>query len=336
METDAETHEPSQTLRVINATVWLVTFAWFAYWEPRAYIIPALGILAFCPWFNKTWWGISIVISLAWMITLSYQTNYLGNYARYYTDGDFYLSVAGIVVAHIMVFAPIFGFTQGKWNAVTMMGGLLVSTVIGFFLILPFLARAREKPVIYLYPESSITINVQLDYDGELTHSYPAYGDDGWTIKADPDGTLRDPETGREHYCLFWEGKDDEAYTLETGTVVAGEDTVSFLEDALSKLGLTDREANEFIIYWQPRLESNRYNLIHFATEEYARRVPMHVTPKPDSVIRIMMVYRPLSEPIDIEAQTFSAPERKGFTVVEWGGTEIPAQGFVERFWPFS
>ncbi len=61
------------------------------------------------------------------------------------------------------------------------------------------------KPVIYLYPEEETTVSVQLDYTGQLTTTYPAYGD-GWTVTAHPDGTLTDPATGRAYYCLFWEG----------------------------------------------------------------------------------------------------------------------------------
>ena len=51
------------------------------------------------------------------------------------------------------------------------------------------------KPVLYLYPEEETTVNVQLDYHGQLTTTYPAYGD-SWTVTAHPDGTLTDPATG--------------------------------------------------------------------------------------------------------------------------------------------
>ena len=63
---------------------------------------------------------------------------------------------------------------------------------------------ANEKPVIYLYPEEEMEVTVKLDFDGTLTSTYPAY-EDGWTVTAQPDGTLTD-ESGREYYCLFWEG----------------------------------------------------------------------------------------------------------------------------------
>lgn len=43
------------------------------------------------------------------------------------------------------------------------------------------------KPVAYLYPQTETEITVQLDYDGELTCTYPAY-EDGWTVSARPTG----------------------------------------------------------------------------------------------------------------------------------------------------
>ena len=51
--------------------------------------------------------------------------------------------------------------------------------------------ESDAKPVVYLQPEAATEVTVRLDYDGELTCTYPAY-DDGWTVLAQPDGTLTD------------------------------------------------------------------------------------------------------------------------------------------------
>ena len=179
-----------------------------------------------------------------------------------------------------------------------------------------------EKPVIYLYPTAQMPISVKLDVDGRLTTTYPAYRD-GWEVIARPDGTLTDPVTGREYYCLYWEGVTDTEYDLSRGFVIPGEDTAAFLEEALAKLGLTEREANEFIIYWLPRMEGNAYNLISFQTEAYTENAKLTVTPTPDSMLRVFMAWKPLETPIEIEPQELPAFERLGFTVVEWGGTEL-------------
>ena len=178
-----------------------------------------------------------------------------------------------------------------------------------------------EKPVVYLYPEEEMEVTVTLDYDGVLTHTYPAYNG-GWTVTAAPDGTLRDAD-GREYYCLFWEGASDTAYDFSRGFCVAGSDTAAFLEDALRQLGLTDKEANEFLIYWLPRMEGNAYNRIAFQTDDYTDSARLHVTPAPDTVLRIFMAWQPLDKAVDIAPQELTAPERTGFTVVEWGGCQV-------------
>lgn len=181
---------------------------------------------------------------------------------------------------------------------------------------------ADEKPVIYLYPTEEMNVNVELDYNGTLTTTYPEYND-GWNVLASPDGTLIDPVTEREYYCLFWEGTSDVEYDFSKGFVVKREDTRAFLEDSLAKLGLTQKEANEFIIYWLPRLEQNEYNLIAFQDEIYKENAELIITPAADTTIRVFMAWKGLEEPIEIEPQVLEAPERVGFVAVEWGGTEI-------------
>ena len=180
----------------------------------------------------------------------------------------------------------------------------------------------EAKPIIYLYPEEETAVTVKLDYDGTLTTTYPNYSD-GWTVTAQPDGTLTDPETGRSYYCLFWEGVSDTEYDFSTGFVVPGEDTEAFLEDALARLGLTERETNEFIIYWLPRMENNPYNLISFQNEAYADHAELDIQPTPDSLLRVFMAWKPLEQPVEIEPQILPAFTREGFTVVEWGGAEV-------------
>ena len=177
------------------------------------------------------------------------------------------------------------------------------------------------KPVICLYPEEETEVTVRLDYDGTLTCTYPAY-EDGWTVTAAPDGTLRD-EAGQTYSYLYWEGVARTEYDFSRGFCVPGADTAAFLEDALSRLGLTRREANEFIVYWLPRMEANPYNLIAFQAEDYTNHARLTVTPEPDSLLRVFMAWKPLEAPADLPAQELPAFKRTGFTVVEWGGAEL-------------
>lgn len=176
------------------------------------------------------------------------------------------------------------------------------------------------KPVIYLYPEEKTKVNVKLDYNGVLTVTYPEYGD-GWNVTAMPDGTLYDND-GNEYSYLFWEGKSNVKYDFSEGFCVKGEDTIEFLRGALSALGLTPREYNEFIVFWLPFMQDNEYNVISFQYDCYTDNAVLSVTPEPDTVLRVFMAFYPSDEYVKIPEQKLKPTERKGFTVVEWGGTK--------------
>jgi hypothetical protein len=180
-----------------------------------------------------------------------------------------------------------------------------------------------KKPAIYLYPLESMAVRVTLKYAGQLTCTYPEYRD-GWQVIAHPDGTLINQADGREYSYLYWEGIAGETYDFSRGFVVRGQDTRQFLQEKLAYLGLTPREYNEFIVYWLPQMQNNPYNLIAFQGEAYTRLAGLEITPAPDSLLRIFMAYRPLQQPISIEDQVLSPGIRKGFTVVEWGGSCVP------------
>ena len=178
------------------------------------------------------------------------------------------------------------------------------------------------KPVIYLYPEAETRVEVKLDLEGRLSCAYPAY-DGGWTVTAAPDGTLTDA-AGQTYSYLYWEGESGGAFDFSRGFCVAGRDTAAFLEEALAELGLNRREANEFIVYWLPLMQDNAWNLISFQGAAYTDRARLEVSPAPDTLIRVFMAWRALEAPVEIEPQELTAPERKGFTVVEWGGGIAP------------
>ncbi len=181
------------------------------------------------------------------------------------------------------------------------------------------------KPIIYLYPEEAIPVKIHLDYPGDLFVTYPEYKD-SWEVIAYPDGKILNKEDGKEYSYLFWEGRDSEAveYDMTTGYIVTGENTAEFLQNKLSEIGLLPKEYNEFIVYWLPQMIENEYNLIHFATKnEYHNRIELNVSPKPDSILRVFVVFKGLNEKIDIKPQVLEPFNREGFTVVEWGGTEL-------------
>ncbi len=181
-----------------------------------------------------------------------------------------------------------------------------------------------RKPVIYLYPQKTTDVKVSLDFDGKLTCTYPDYNG-LWQVTAQPDGTLTD-KLGREYYCLYWEGDSNKSYLPNdnSGFIVRGEDTAEFLREKVLKLGLNQKEANEFIIYWLPLMQNNAYNYVYFSIDEYTDAAKLKVTPAPDSIIRFSMVWKAVDKPYKVAEQILpKTPNRTGFTVVEWGGVQI-------------
>jgi hypothetical protein len=177
------------------------------------------------------------------------------------------------------------------------------------------------KPLIYIYPEKDMDISIKLSNPELLSTTYPKYNN-GWNVRVLKDGTIK--YDGKEFYGLYWEGSGHEVNVTNEGFVVKGEDVVTFLEEKLAILGLNEREANEFIIYWLPKMEHNKYNYIRFETrEEIDSYMKLDITPKPDSVIRVVMDFKALDEKIDVKEQKLETASRTGYTVVEWGGSEI-------------
>jgi len=180
-----------------------------------------------------------------------------------------------------------------------------------------------EKPLIYLYPQEKINVRVEVDVDGGIVHSYPKYKE-AWEVEARPDGTLYDAK-GRSYYGLYWEADIYKDFSITSGNVVAKKELILFLETSLATLGLNEREANEFIMYWLPKLAAKDYALIHFSTEEYAEKFPLKVEPKADQEIRVMMYFKGLDEEIDFVKQELQKVEREknAFVLVEWGGCAL-------------
>lgn len=180
------------------------------------------------------------------------------------------------------------------------------------------------KPIIYLYPEIEKEAVVTLGKSEMLTTSYPKYTN-GWKVLAQPNGDLLDLSTNRKLYALYYENKNSVDFKIQKdGFIVKGENVAEFLEEKLAILGLTERETEEFIVYWLPKMEENSYNYVRFASaEEIDENMPLKIEPNPDTIIRILMTFKGLKKPIEVAEQKLVTPERNGFVAVEWGGTQI-------------
>lgn len=189
----------------------------------------------------------------------------------------------------------------------------------------PNLNQGVDEPVINLYPAKTEQVNVQVVYPAGFTYTYPTYNPaSGWNVVATPSGSLTNLADNKQYPYLVWEGNPlPVKIRMNSGFVVPGDQTSSFLHAELPVIGLSPSETNAFIAYWLPKMNSDTYNLIHFAGSEYTNYAKLIISPKPDSELRVMMAFQPLARPISIKPQVFPVFHRSGFTVVEWGGTKL-------------
>ncbi|MBN1523107.1 MAG: hypothetical protein JW904_01385 [Spirochaetales bacterium] len=178
----------------------------------------------------------------------------------------------------------------------------------------------KAKPVIYLYPEKKMKVDVTVAPKQGISVSDPAYNN-GWSVIANPDGMLTNIADSRVYPYLFWESPEDDPSHPDTGFVVKTSDLAGFFTEKLSYMGLNKQEIKDFNDFWLPILNKGNYYYIHFySAQAIDEAAPLTVTPKPDSVIRVYFDSTPLDAPIKIPAQTLEKGVRKGFTVIEWGG----------------
>ena len=105
--------------------------------------------------------------------------------------------------------------------------------------------------------------------------------------------------------------------------MVAKADVHNFLVEKLAKLGLNQKESTDFEEYWEPLMQSSPYYFMTFMGNSVMDKIaPLQINPKPDTVIRVLMDFKPLNAPISVLGYDIKTPVRSGFTVVEWGGVK--------------
>jgi hypothetical protein len=186
-----------------------------------------------------------------------------------------------------------------------------------------FLPPSFCEPVIYLYPTQATELTVHVAPMGGVTESAPPYAN-GWQVLAHPDGKLNLPKMKSSVRSLFWEGQGPIFPMRPEGSVVARKDIEAYLDRTLAELGLSASEAEDFKKAWLAKLQRKSFCFITFYGGDFIDRIaPLDVEPRPDTVLRILMDYKPLDQKVSATAlPAFSRIERKGFTVVEWGGIE--------------
>ena len=208
--------------------------------------------------------------------------------------------------------------------------GLIVFVIIIIIVIIFWFVWSRienstynqwdDKPILYLYPEKETKVEVTFSHPEYLETTYPKF-DGKWEVTAKKDGSLYDKD-GKYYYALYWDEKRTYDNDFKEGFYVEKEGAISFLEEKLEKIGLNEKEKNEFIMYWLPVLEKNEKSLVYFElTKERESYNKIKITPKPDSLLRLVIHIKKVDKKTKIKEQKLESFKREGFTAVEWGGT---------------
>lgn len=178
-----------------------------------------------------------------------------------------------------------------------------------------------RKPAIYLYGELGMNLSLQVHPIGEFNFIHPKMENQKWDVELGEAGKIKLDDKSFDY--LFWEGQQDEIFIDRTsGFVVEDQNTILFLEEKLTALGLNDKEINDFIVYWGPELIKHEHNFIHFiVNEEYDQHIASLTASEPiETSIRIFMFHEPCDAYKVATPQALKAMSRKGLTLVEWGG----------------
>ncbi|KAJ7057239.1 ubiquitin-domain-containing protein [Mycena amicta] len=236
------------------------------------------------------------------------------------------------------------------------------------------------KPVIYLRSpvELDATVEVGLIPEWSFSVLYPGvpaakpkdprlHQSALWSVKTATDGTMLDKQSGAHVSYLFWEALTNptnemspppspvlgtsevfrpalarNAFKHAASVALTIEEVPLYLDACLVELGLDTEARTSFITYWFPSFLEHKHILLSFVPQSsYECSAPLTVTPAPDVVTRVFMIFRGLDEeerkfweakdrrPRTMWRDIVGVPE-KGlqtdkslFRVLEWGGMEV-------------
>ena len=143
----------------------------------------------------------------------------------------------------------------------------------------------------------------------------------------------------RSYDFLFWEGStrvhgcSDFCMKPEDAVCVASDALASgWLQDKLLSQGLNVAEATEMATHWLPLMSARPYVLVSFLPQDVLERhAPLALSPAPQLLLRVFMLFSPVDEARSPHARTSGAGAPDGdrvllpsvrppYTVVEWGG----------------
>jgi len=174
-----------------------------------------------------------------------------------------------------------------------------------------------RKPNIYIYPETDTNIEIYLDFPrgGYITESLPSY-DDGWKINVSSEGRINGT-----YECLYYEFNAPDLCQYDYGWVVERENLEKFFRQNMEAYGFNDKEIDDFIDYWVPKLNKfKRYIIFPQLNEDISRVIQIRCSREIDTLFRLYYAIMGTNFiGVEITPPEIYPFERNGFTIVEWG-----------------
>jgi hypothetical protein len=172
-----------------------------------------------------------------------------------------------------------------------------------------------KKPAVYLYPTKEMNIKVNVTVNGHLTYTEPLYND-GWNVNVATNGLINN-----KYDYLFYEASLNKIELPEEGWLVEYNNLEKWFDEYLPQLGLNTKEKEQFKEYWLKDLKkANFYEIKLFDNKFLEENMKLVISPEPQTMLRLNFYFKPLLEKKEMKKPSVSKTERKGFTVIEWGG----------------
>ncbi|MBU3912691.1 MAG: hypothetical protein KKE50_01215 [Nanoarchaeota archaeon] len=179
----------------------------------------------------------------------------------------------------------------------------------------PHFPPGVKKPAIYLYPLMDSKIQVKVDVNGRITKDIPDYNN-GWDVFVTKEGII-----DNKYDYLFYEAELNKLNLPNEGWVVKYSDLENWFSNNLPKLGLNEKETNQFKEYWLNELPKSDYYEIKLLDDKFLKEnMNLGISPTPDTLIRVEFYFKPTNSIKEINEPVIVTPIREGFTAVEWGG----------------
>jgi len=173
------------------------------------------------------------------------------------------------------------------------------------------------KPNIYIYPNEVIDLTLKITFPmgGKIVTSIPEYGS-GWSFVVDTSGLI-----DNTYSYLFYESIQPDVWQRNYGWCIKTDTLEIFIRQNMSEYGFNDKEINDFIEYWIPRLNDYPYYSLYPQTNCIIDDVvQLEFSKQPENILRLFYSIHGRNSFLDkLKAPTIDKFIREGYFVTEWG-----------------